>query len=176
LMRLRSQFFLSFKTIFRSWGGITVTDNPTKLRQKVHQILNDESKTDDVLEKRRLVEIAFDLAQQAEAINRLHEKAATDSKVQGLVEQLYADRDCKQRETHRELLICEERMYGLRQERLELLERLLHDCDGRVLRLQRLHGQHRINGALTQGEESLLQNAFDVQQLLRNLLRKESAN
>jgi hypothetical protein len=155
----------------REWG-IRLADHPDELRLQVRQILDDPSNIDDPQERRRLAAKAFEMAQQAEALERVHQKAAVDSNVQ---HNRTAERDRNQRRTYRQQLIREERLYGLRQERVERLQRLLSECNERLMRLEESHRRHRLEGCSSEAEKLLAENFVDMQNLLRDSLREALA-
>ncbi len=52
------------------------------------------------------------------------------------MDRLHVETDPAQRELFRRLLLWEERWYGVKQERLEALQRHLRDCEVRIRRLR----------------------------------------
>jgi hypothetical protein len=143
-------------------------ENAETLREQVRKILDDLPAITDSQEQHRLSSHAFEIAQQAEAIERL-KNSREQAKIQGLVEHLYAERDHSQREATRRLLIVEEKMYGFRQERVDSLHRLLVECEAHLVKITTHKG--RIKSTLS--DELLLENLLEVRQLLKSLLHEQ---
>jgi hypothetical protein len=163
-------------------------DHPEELRTRVRELIDNVSRTPDRQLKQKLASAAFDLAQRAEAIERQHQgsdgstpvlseqlKSVAESNMQRFAEQLYVERDDTQRELYRNLLLAEERWFGAKQERLEILQRLLRDCDGRVTRYTALLDGQQASGVAADQARQLLDNILDTQRFLRIQLRKELA-
>jgi hypothetical protein len=155
----------------RKARAAAVSDDPQTLREQVQKILEDLPGIDDPQEQRRLSLDVFELAQCAEAIERLTYKQVLGSQVERLVEDLYTERDRSLRDASRKLLTLEEGMYGFRQERVDLLHRLLADCEAHLLALSAEPHEPRTDEGLSQPE--LLENLMEVRQFLRDLLHAE---
>lgn len=147
--------------------------DPQELRQQVSRILDDMSRIDDPPVQRQLAAKAFEIAQQAEAIDRLNQKIARDSKIRELFEQLHEIMDDDKREISQRILIQEHDLYALSQERLESVYHLLVDCSERVSKVTASLDQHRSKSNLMKGEELLLESLVHMQHLLENLVRNE---
>jgi hypothetical protein len=102
-------------------------------------------------------------------------RVVTDNNVSRFMERLYVETNETEQELFQKLLLWEERWYGLKQERLEALERNLRDCDGRILRHRALINEQVALGVDVTKAEILFNNLLDVQQMLRNSLRQEFA-
>lgn len=151
-------------------------DNPEGLRQQVGHVLNDALLASSPQVQRQLAEKAFEIAQRAEVIERLNQKAAKGLTTKILIEQLYQEMDANQRKICRDMLIREERNYSLKAERLERLQQLAVDCAHRVSRLRLSLDQSRTEGACTEQDPLLLKNSLGVQEFLNERLRKELAD
>ena len=161
-------------------------DGPEALRVTVRLLLEQVSRTTDNELRKKLASEAFDLAQKAEAFERQHQtgdgstlhqqiKNAAESNILSFTERLYVERDETQRDSCRQLLLREERWFGLKQERLEMLQRLMRDCDGRLTRYKALLAAQRASGVATEEAAYLLDNMLDVQKFLRISVRQELA-
>ncbi len=161
-------------------------NDPEELRSQVRCLVNSVCTTDDRDEKRKLASQAFALAQRAEQIERIHAttngaaagcdpnfRSIADSNIQRFIECLYSERDENRRQLFRNLLLWETRWYGSRQERLDAIQRLLRDCDGRVLRYRALFDEQQATGVAAGDAQLLLDNLLDVQCFLRESLRTE---
>lgn len=167
-------------------------DFPAKLRQEVEDLLAKSAATSDKAEKRLLASRAFALAQWAEAAERsLQKNGETQRRSSadlGLEQNLrlvaennlirflgclYVETDSVQRELYRSLLLREERWFGAREERLEMLQRLLRDCDGRVQQHKTVLDGQRTAGVDVTHAETLMINMLETQELLRISLETE---
>jgi len=153
-----------------------MSNDPDELRQQVHHKLDSSLNIDDVEQNKMLAAEAFELAQQAEAIERRTRKYISDSKIQNMIEQLYDAIDRNQRRMYQQLLLQEEKMYGLKQERVDKLHLLLYQCNERLSTVQESNRKDRLNGVSTQMGERLFHNICDVQEFLKGCLSKELAN
>lgn len=147
--------------------------DPQQLRRQVTRILEDMSRIKDPPVERELAAKAFEIAQEAEAIDRLNQKIARDSKIRELFEQLHEAMDHDQREISQRMLIQEQNLYPLSRERLDSVYHLLVDCSDRVSRLTALLDEHRSKHSLMKGEELLLESLVHMQHLFENLVRNE---
>lgn len=147
--------------------------DPKKLRQQANRILDEIPQIKDPQTQHQLAAKAFEIAQQAEAIDRLNQKVARDSKIRQLFEQLHKVMDHDQREISQRLLIQEQNLYALSQERLDSLYHLLVDCSDRLLSLTTSLDQKTNRANFVNGDELLLENLVDMQTLFENLLSNE---
>ena len=150
--------------------GTTV--NAKELREQVKELLALAADVPDREGKRRLASRAFALAQHAEMIERVAEDSlkapldpnfyvVTEANIVRFVGELYVQNDAKIRALYRGLTLKQESLFGARQERLTLLMRLLHDCDGRISQTSQ-----RSASVPTEGAERLLDNLIDTQRFL----------
>jgi hypothetical protein len=102
-------------------------------------------------------------------------KAAAESNIRHFIEQLLIEPDREQRQTLRKLLLREKRWFSLKQEWLEMIQRQLRDCDGRVLRHRAMLDREQADGVATAEAQMVLDNVLDIQRLLRDSLRVEFA-
>lgn len=144
-----------------------------KLRQQSNRILDEIPRINDPQMQHQLAAKAFEIAQLAEAIDRLNLRVARDSKIRQLFEQLHKAMDHDQREISQRLLIQEQNLYALSQERLDNLYHLFVDCADRVSSLTTLLNQKRNRANFVNGDELLLENLVGMQTLFENLLSNE---
>lgn len=168
------------------------SDVPQKMRQEVQNLIVRAAAASNDAKKRELSSLAFSIAQAAEAEERRQQdvrngeqpvarkpvedenfRIVAENNIRSFIERLYVETDKVQRETFRNLLLWEERWFGLKQERLEALQRLLCDCDGRVLRHRTLLMEQKASGADVAHTEIVLNNMLETQKLLHASLRKE---
>ena len=90
-----------------------------------------------------------------------------------IVKELYVEKDGERRELYRKLMMWEERWYGENDERLEAIQRLLRDCDGRVAQLRLVFDRERALGVGMQESEYLLENLLQLQRILQDSFRDE---
>jgi hypothetical protein len=170
-----------------------MSDNgPQKTRLEVADLLAKSAAISDGAEKRKLASRAFALAQSAEAAERsLQEnrerqqrssgdlgldenlRIVTENNLTRFVGCLYVETDKVQREVFRNLLLQEEQWFASREERLEVLQRLVRDCEGRVQRQKSLLDGQRATGMDITHTELVMNNILETQALLRDSLRKE---
>ena len=153
-------------------------------RAHVSELLSLAADMPDRELKRLLASRAFALAQHAEAVERAEGdgqeppadpnfRLVADSNIKRFIEESYVEQDGTSRALYRTLVLHELRWYGIKQERLDILMRLLRDCDGRALHLSGLLEQQRASGVATDSAQHLLDNVFDTQLFLRISLRQE---
>lgn len=131
------------------------------------------SRINDPPVERQLASKAFEIAQEAEAIDRLNQKFARDSKVRQLFEQFHKVMDHNQREISQCMLIQEQNLYALSQERLDSLYHLLVDCSDRVSKLTASLDEQRGKSSSMKAEDLLLESLVHMQHLFENLVRAE---
>lgn len=166
-----------------------VDKDPQKMRREAADLLAKAAEDSDQSARRKLASRAFALAQSAEVAERgMQEKQQTASgdgdleKNLRLVAEnnltrflgcLCVETDGAQRELYRGLLLQEEQWFGMREERLEILQRLIRDCDGRVQRHKVLLDGQRTAGFDVTHTEMLMTNMLETQALLLNSLKNE---
>ena len=154
------------------------------LRAHVKELLSLAEDMPDPELKRQLNSRAFSLAQHVEAVERAdgdgqepppdpNFKVVAESNIKRFIDELYVEQDGKMRELYRSLAAHEERWYGIKQERLDMLIRLLRQCDGKASHLSGLLKEQRAYGVTIDGAERLLENVLDTQRFLRISLRQE---
>lgn len=104
-----------------------------------------------------------------EAID-VHQICCTRSRFLGC---LCNETEKTQRELYRGLMLQEEQWFGMREERLEVLHRLIRDCDGRVQQHKALLDGQRMAGVDMTHAETLMTNMLETQALLRDSLQKD---
>jgi hypothetical protein len=156
------------------------------LREHVKELLALAADISDSEKRWRLSSRAFSLAQRAKAIRRKDGdgqepkpdpvfKFVAETNIWRFVGELYVEHDGKLRELYRRLALWEERWFGIKQKRSDMLARLLRDCDGRVSKLTKLLAEQRVSGVSTEDAQRLLDNVLDTQFFLRTSLRAELA-
>ena len=166
-------------------------DIPEKMRQEVKNLLAKSAATFDEAEKRRLASHAFALAQMAEAGERSRQggekkqqatydigadanlKLVAKNNLTRFLGCLYGETDRVQRELYWSLLLREVQWFAAKEERVEMLQSLLRDCDGHMQRHKAgLGGQEAAGVDVTQ-TEALMTNLFEIQTLLRDSIQNE---
>ncbi len=164
-------------------------DDARKLRQEAADLLAKAADASDQAERRKLASRAFALAQSAEVAERSRQetqqqpsvdtdlqknlKLVAENNLTRFLGCLCVETDTAQRETYRGLLLREEQWFGMREERLEILQRLIRDCDGRVQRHKALLDGQRTAGLDVRHTETLMSNLLETQALLLDSLKNE---
>lgn len=99
-------------------------------------------------------------------------RVVADSNIQRFAERLYLEPDKQQRELYSKLIVWEMRWYETRGERLETLQRLLRDCEERIVRVRAVLDDQGNPGA-EHDPELLLNNALNLQKLLLDEMHRE---
>ncbi len=99
-------------------------------------------------------------------------RCVTQNNTATFLHRFYRETDAKQRQLFKQLLLWEERWYGLKEERIEALQQCLEDCNRQLstLRLPLDSGGKSSDRSQT---EVLRANLLDVQHLLSESIRKE---
>ena len=98
-------------------------------------------------------------------------RIVAENNVTRFMDRLRVETDPEQRELFRNLLVREERWYGVKEEWLEVLRRHLGDCDGQIRRLRVwIDGEPAADAELLRSK-ALMSNLLDIQQLLRDAIR-----
>jgi hypothetical protein len=170
-----------------------MSDNgPQKTRLEVADLLGKSAAISDGAEKRKLASRAFALAQSAEAAERSQQenrenqqrssgdlsldenlKIVAQNNLTRFLGCLYVETEKAQRELYRTLLLQEEQCFAMREERLEMLQRLLRDCDGRLQRQEAALDEQRAAGMDVTVTETLMKNMLETQALLRDSFQNE---
>lgn len=93
-------------------------------------------------------------------------RITAEGNLKQFMDRLHVETDPEQRELFRKLLLWEERWFGIKEERMEMLRRQLRDCDGRIRGLRGSMNQQSPADADNSEAGILMNNLVDIQAML----------